>query len=100
MGMMNEIPISSKEPKGGKARAYLGKFMPGCFMYIGPGSEKTRNLEKYPHNPEGKYDELAKQGSDVYLVQQHPILKGCINFAKGEVKKGGEQCTSVSVFHP
>ena len=28
--------------------------MPGYFMNIGPGSEKTRNLEKYPHNPEGK----------------------------------------------
>ena len=26
---------------------------------------------------------------DVNLVQKHPILKGCINFRKGELKKGG-----------
>ena len=37
-----------------------------------------------------QWDELAKQVTDVYLVQKHPILKGCINFQKGELKRGGE----------
>ena len=48
--MTNEIPISSMEPKGGKAlflhdaernAAYFARFKPGYFMYIGPGSDKT-----------------------------------------------------------
>ena len=81
IGMMNEIPISSKEPKGGKAlflqdaernAAYFARFKPGYFMYISPGSEKTWNFEKYPDDPKGKWDELAKQVTDVYLVQKHP----------------------------
>ena len=38
----------------------------------------------------GKWDELAKQVADVYFVQTHPILKGCINFQKGKLKRGGE----------
>ena len=41
--------------------AYFARFKPGYFMYIGPGSEKTLNFEKYPDDPEGKWDELAKQ---------------------------------------
>ena len=99
MGMMNESPVSSKEPKEVEAlflqgaetnAAYFGKFRPRYFVYIGPGSEKTWNFEKYPDNPKGKWDELAKQVTDVHLVQKHPILKGCINFQKGELKKGGE----------
>ena len=35
-------------------------------------------------------DELAKPVMDVYLVQKHPILNGCINFQKGELQSGGE----------
>ena len=57
-------------------------------MCIGPGSEKTSNFEKYPCDIKGKWDELANQGMDVYLVQKHPILKGCINIRKGELKRG------------
>ena len=97
MGMMNEMPISSQEPKGGKAlflhaerhAAYFGKFNPGCFMYTGPGSEKTSTFEKHPDDPKGILDELATQVTEVYLVQTHPILKGCNNFQRGELKKGG-----------
>ena len=49
MGMMNEIPISSKGAKAGEAlflqdsernAAYFGKFKPAYLMYIGPCSEK------------------------------------------------------------
>ena len=49
MGTMNEIPISSKGPKGcnvlflqdaERNAAYFGEFQPGYFMHIGPGSEK------------------------------------------------------------
>ena len=32
---------------------------------------------------------LAKQVKDVYLGQKHPMLKGCTNFQKGDLKKGG-----------
>ena len=98
MGMMSEIPISIKEPKGGKAlflqdaernAAYFGRFKPGYFMYIGPTSEKTWNFKKYPDDPKGKWDELAKQVTEVCLGQKHPLLKGGIDFQKGELKKGG-----------
>ena len=50
MEMMNEIPISSKEPKGSKElflqdaernAAHFASLKPGYFMYIGPGSENT-----------------------------------------------------------
>ena len=97
MEMMHKIPISSQQPKGGKARflqdaernaACFAKLKPEYF--IGPGSEKTWNFEKCPGNPQGKWDELAKQVTDVYLVQTYPILKGYINFQKGELKKGCE----------
>ena len=46
-------------------------------------------LKKHPDNPTGKCDKLAKQVTDVYLVQKHPILERCRNFNKGESKKGG-----------
>ena len=60
MGMRNEIPISSKEPKEGKApflqdaeenAARFGKFKPGYFMVTGPGSDRTWSFDKYPDNP-------------------------------------------------
>ena len=51
--------------------------------------KRLGTLKKYPDDPEEKWDELAKQVTDVYLVQKHPILKGCINFQQGELKKGG-----------
>ena len=59
-------------------------------MYIGPGSEKTWDFDKYPDKVKGKCDELAKQVTDVHLVQKHPILKGCLSSREGELKRGGE----------
>ena len=59
-------------------------------MSIGPGSDKTSHFGKYPWDPKGKLDELSKQVMNVYLVQEHPILKGCIIFQKGHFKRGGE----------
>ena len=56
---------------------------PGYFMYIGPGSETIGNFEKYPDDLEGHGDEPAKLVLDVYLVQKHPVLKGCIIFQTG-----------------
>ena len=38
--------------------------------YTGPGSEETWKFGRYPDNPKGKCDELAKQVTDVYLVQK------------------------------
>ena len=34
-------------------------------MYIGQGSEKTWQFDKYYDDPEGKRDELAKQVTNV-----------------------------------
>ena len=62
-GMVSEIPISSKGPKGDRAQflqdvernsVYFAKFKPGYSMYIGPGSEETCTFERYPANPQGK----------------------------------------------
>ena len=50
----------------------------------GPGSQETWNFEKYPDNPRGKWDVPAKQVTDVYHAQMHPIMKGCINFQMGK----------------
>ena len=99
MVMMNEIPISSKGPKRGTSlflqdtdrnAAHFEKFKPGYFMYIGPGSGKTWHFEKYFDDPKGKWDELAKQVTNVYSVQKHPILKGCLNFQRRILKKCSE----------
>ena len=74
----NEIPISSQGPKGGDApflrdadrnAACFRKFKPVYFMFMGPRSEKTWNLKRYPDNPKVKRNELAKQVTDVNLVQ-------------------------------
>ena len=82
---MNEIQISSQEPKGGNAQflqdaernaAYFGKFKLGYFMHIGPGSEETCKFETYPDNPQRKWEELAKQVTEVNTAQKHPITKG------------------------
>ena len=98
MWMKNKFPISSKEPKGGDAlflhdaernAACFARLKPGYFMYIRPGSEKTWNFWEVPDARKGERDELAKQVTDVCLVQMHPILQRCTNFQKGELKKGG-----------
>ena len=98
MWMMNKIPISSKEPKGGDAlflqdaernAAYFARLKPGYFMYIGPGSKKTWNFWEVSDDRKGERDELAKQVTDVCLVQMHPILKRCTNFQRGELNRGG-----------
>ena len=44
-----------------------------------------RDFCKNPDNLKEKWDELAKQVTDVY-----PILKGCIDFHAGELERGGE----------
>ena len=97
MGMMSVISISSQGPSGGNAlflqdatrnAVYFEKNKHGYFMYIGPGSEKTWNFEKYFDDPEGNWDELAKQVTNLYLVQKHPILDRCRHFQKGDLKKG------------
>ena len=76
-GMMNEIPTSSKEPKGGNAiflpnaernSVYFRQFKPGYFMYIGAASEKTWHFEEYPDDPKGKRDELARQVKEVCIL--------------------------------
>ena len=93
-GMMKEIPISSKGPKARNAlllqdaenAAYFGKFKPGYYMYSGPGSQETWNFEKYPDNPRGKWDELAQQVTDVYLVQKHPIFARMHSFPKRSIE--------------
>ena len=88
IGMMHAIPISSQGPKEGTAlflqdaernAACFEKFKPGYFMYIGPGSEKTCCFEKY-------FDDTKKE-NEMNWQNKHPILKGCINFRKGKLKK-------------
>ena len=95
-GMMSEIPFVSQEPKRGNAKflldaersaAYFGKFRPEYFLYTGPGQRTLGSLKRYTDNPGGTWDELARQVTDVYLVQRHPILKGCKSFQRGELKR-------------
>ena len=45
----------------------------------------------YCDEPKGQWDELARQVANVYRVQKHPILKGCINYGKAVLKKDCEQ---------
>ena len=59
-------------------------------MYIGPGSGKTSNFEKYPYDLKGKWDEMANQGTDVYRVQNYPTLEESMNIQKGALKRSGE----------
>ena len=96
MGMMNEFQISSQGPKGGNAHfvqdaersaAYFGKFKPGYFMYIGPGSEERWRV---PRQHKRKVGRTCKTSTDVYLAQKHPILKGCNKFRQEVLKRCGE----------
>ena len=105
MGMLNGIPIFQRNRQEVKApflqdaernADFFGNFKPGCFMYIGPGSELW---EKDPDDPKGKWDGLAQQVTDVYLVQMRIILKGFNNFQQGESNQAGWKCTSGSVIH-
>ena len=85
MGMMSGFPMSSQGPKGGDAQflqdaativAYFGKFKSGYYMSLGPDSGGTWKFEKYIDNPKGKWNELAGQVTEVYLVPKHLVLKG------------------------
>ena len=51
-------------------------------MHICLGSKKPWNFEKYPGDPKGKWDDLAKQVTEVYLVQKGPILERMHQFPK------------------
>ena len=42
-------------------------------MYNGLGSQETRKFEKYPDNPKGKWDELAKKGIEVLFILYNSI---------------------------
>ena len=57
MVMMNEIPLFAQGPKGSSTKflqdaarnaVYFGKFKPGYFMSVGPGSEKLGILKSTP----------------------------------------------------
>ena len=94
-GMVNEIPISSEDPKKGHATylqdwernaAYFGKFLSGYFMTIAPSSEETWKFEKYTDNPGRTRDELARQVTGVFLVQKQPILKGSKNLSRRRIQ--------------
>ena len=45
---------------------------------------KTWNVEKYPDNSKGKWDELVEQVSDVFVVQKHPFFKKDVSISKEE----------------
>ena len=63
-------------------------------MFFGPGSQETWNFEKYTDNPKGKWDEFPSQVTDVYLVQNNPVLKKMQELTKKEnCSEKTETCT-------
>ena len=50
---------------------------PGTSCMLVQVQKRLGIFEKDTENPEGKWDELAKQVTEVYLLQKHPVLKGC-----------------------
>ena len=51
-------------------------------MYVGPGSKETWKFAKYPDDPRGEWEELARQVTDVYLVQEACDLEKIQQFPK------------------
>ena len=69
-------------------------------MCIGQGSEKTSNT----HDQKGKWDELANQGMDVYLVRvscaEASNPESRCQFPDGRIEaKWRKTCISTSVIH-
>ena len=72
---LKEMQLTSESPRNA---ACFGKSKPRYFMYIGTGSEETWKFAMTAHKESG--NKLAKQVTDVFFVQKHPILKGCRHF--------------------
>ena len=91
MGMVNEIPSSSQGSTGGDAQfsALRGKKLSlfearELHVFLIHVQKKLGSLKSYTDNPKGKWAKLEGQVTKVYLVQEHPVLKLCNNFQKGE----------------
>ena len=100
MGIMNEIPISSKEPKGGKAqcvcetRKEMQVTPRGSSLDISCTWVQVRKrlgfFEKYSDDPEGKWDKLAKQVAEVVSCSEASNLEEDLSISRGgELKRGG-----------
>ena len=63
--------FDSRNLASSRNAAYFNKFKPGYFSYIGPGSEKTWNFEKY-------FDEKMKIEMNWQNKLRMCTLKGCI----------------------
>ena len=73
MGMMNEIFLQDAERHAAFSRS---------FMYVGPGSKETWKFVKYTDDPREEWEELARQVTDVYLVQEACDLEKIQKFQK------------------
>ena len=108
MGLMNEIPISSEEPRGGTAiflqyaernAACFARLKPGCFMYKGPGSEKTGNLAWYPDDLKRTWDGLAKQVTEVVSCTEASNRERVYPFPERRIEEKVQTCISTPVIH-
>ena len=91
---MHEIPISSQGPKGVNAQfledaernaAYFSRFEPGCFMCVGPSSEKTWTSEKKTDMTHQENEMCLHDKSLKYILYQNiQSLKDADNFPKGD----------------
>ena len=98
IGMMNGIPISSKEPKGGKApllqdadrnAGYFARFKPPDTSFnIGPASGNTCNLEKWSRWPKRTGMNWQSKLRTCILYRSIQSWKDVPN-SRGELKKGG-----------
>ena len=84
---MNEILISSKRTEGRySAIPAIHRKKCSVFQQVQQRFGNLRSIAKIKQDNRT----LARQIANVYSVQKHPILKGCINFRKGVLKKDCE----------
>ena len=99
MGMMNEIPISSKGPKGcntlflqdaERNAAYFGELQLGYFMHIVPGSENIWNFEKYPDNVKRQMGSTSQTSYECVWCTAAIFRERMYQFSERVLKKDGE----------
>ena len=107
-GIINEIAISSKGPKGSNAlflqdaernAAYVGKLKPGYLMYIGPGSKETWKFESTQTTHEESGMNSQNKLLMCILYKSIQSWKDAEISPKENWSEVVKTCTSASVIH-
>ena len=104
-GVVNELEVSPNVHRSDEenfrsdtvVRHFTGRFRQGCWIFVGQGSEKTRQFDKWdkPANPEEKWDRKASQIKKTFSASGHPVIPGTTIFEQGNLRPQRGKFTSV-----